>query len=234
MLVQCSCCKETLDESSFSTRRVKGETVHCKACKNCNEKNKQKMANYRKTDEFQDHMARRRESGVEQAKWKRGNSIRKSKPDQKLRGLLQRRLLRLMNGSRSESKVVFKKTAFASAGAIQAHFRSMLQEGMTLENHGVVWEMEHTIACHWYDHNDDEDVLRCWSPSNMSCMLRHDNYSKGIDIPDDATIELVGRQNWPKAWNGIIPDKEALRAAFHEDRIQKSMQAREAKHTVTP
>lgn len=246
-------------------RRLKGETVRCKACKDCNfklniaskkhqsysksnweekrkkrklrpgakEANAEKMRNYRKTEEYKRHMQRRRLSGVEKMKSKRSNNARKLKPGQKLRGLLQRRLLRLMNGSKEKSVTVFSKTAFKNSESVVSHFKSNLKDGMTMENHGGVWEMEHTIPCHWYDHTDPDDVIRCWDPKNMSCMFKRENWSKGVDIPADDVLMAIGPANWPKSWNGQIPDKEKLRAEFVANRVRKSVEARRVR-TVTP
>jgi hypothetical protein len=138
-----------------------------------------------------------------------------------------------MTGSREKSIIVFAKTAFKDADSVVSHFRSKLKDGMTIENHGDVWEMEHTIPCHWYNHSDPEDVLRCWHPKNMECMLKRDNWSKGVDIPSDDVLLAIGQDNWPKAWDGKIPDKEKLRAEFVSDRARKSVQAMRLR-TVTP
>lgn len=232
-MIKCARCDVYKGECSFATQGLKGETVRCKVCKDCNSANAEKMRNYRKTEEYVRHMQRRRSSGIEKKKSKRSNAVRKSKPDQKLRGLLQRRLLRLMKGSKEKSVAIFTKTAFKDAGSVASHFKSMLKDGMTMENHGDVWEMEHTIPCHWYDHSDPEDVIRCWDPKNMTCMLKRDNWSKGVDIPADDVLMAVGPANWPKSWNGKIPDKERARAEFVSNRVRKSVEAMRAR-TVTP
>ena len=235
---------------------MKGETVVNKACMPCNEKlmiatnkynatekgksrndryrssdkgrasNTEKMVNYRKTAAYREHRERVRGSAVTKARNKRGNDARMSKPDQKLRSRLQSRLIRLLKGTRHNSATLFAHTEFVKAIDVADHFRSKPGPGTTIENHGTVWDREHTIPCRWYDHNDKEEVMRCWSLSNIGCMKGTDNWSKGVDIPDDATLYRVGVANWPKAWNGQIPDRDALRAKFHRDRIEKSMRAK--------
>lgn len=253
---RCNKCKEELAVELFNTKRLKGEIVVCKACIPCNKKlaeatakyqatdkgiaanaqwkksekcrqsNTEKMINYRKTQGYRDHRERIRGSAITKARNKRGNDARKNKPDQKLRGALQRRLNRLLKGTRLNSALVFANTEFASREDVLKHFKRKLGKGMTLKNHGTVWDIEHTIAARWYDHSDPVDVKRCWSFANIRCLHGPDNWSKGIDIPDDATLYQVGIDHWPKAWGEKIPDKNALRAQFHKDRVAASMRAK--------
>ena len=253
---RCNKCKEDLAVELFKTKRLKGEIVACKACIPCNKKlaeatakyqatdkgiaanaewkksekatesNTEKTMHYRKTTAYRDHRDRVRGSAVTKARTKRGNDKRKTKPDQKLRSALQRRLNRLLKGARHNSAAVFANTEFASGEQVVEHFKSKLGPGMTIDNHGTVWDMEHTIACRWYDHNDEDDVKRCWSLANLRCMTGSDNWSKGIDIPDDATLYEIGVDHWPKAWNGQIPDRDKLREQFHKDRVAASMRAK--------
>jgi hypothetical protein len=54
-----------------------------------------------------------------------------------------------------------------------------LQEGMTLQNHGKVWHIDHTIPCSLFQLNEETEQRRCFHWSNVKPMLVLENHSKG-------------------------------------------------------
>ena len=73
----------------------------------------------------------------------------------------------LVSGSRKKSSVVFRCTEFKTAAAVIRHVKSTLLDGMRWSEYGSTWEIDHKIPRSAYDHDDPEDVLRCWSRANV-------------------------------------------------------------------
>lgn len=88
--------------------------------------------------------------------------------------------------------------------------------GVTLENYGSVWHIEHRVAKCWYA-DDEDDVRRCWSLKNVVPDFASNNYRKGITIIDHVCDE-VGSDHWPKSWNGAIPDEATKKSMYKKMR----------------
>lgn len=140
------------------------------------------------------------------------NERRRSNGGERMRSALATKLSVMYSGKYS-SQTVTTLTDFASVADVQAHFASRLSDGMTTENYGTYWTIDHTIACAWYDHDDADDRKNCWSRLNLMPMLRFGNQSKGVTLPSDDVL-LPLKSVWPKSWNGMVPSKEE-RLAFY-------------------
>ena len=79
------------------------------------------------------------------------------------------------------------------------------ENGFSWKNYGKKWVNEHRIPKIAYDHTDEEDVKRCWSPHNMHPMDPIENKEKADNLIGDE-IEKVPPEFWPKAWGGVFPD----------------------------
>tara|TARA_B110001450_G_C17556339_1_gene454813 strand:- start:125 stop:835 length:711 start_codon:yes stop_codon:yes gene_type:complete len=138
----------------------------------------------------------------------------KSEPGRKLANQLRLKLLKALKGT-WDSKRLRDHSDFAGIDDVQSHFASKMTGCMTLANHGSVWHIEHGVAICWYDHDDPEDVQRCWSKANLSAMLASENREKWYKI-DDAIANSVGPSNWPKSWNGVLPTHEEREAMYRD------------------
>ena len=133
----------------------------------------------------------------------------------------------LISGDRMTSPTFLKRTSFTSEVQYIDVLKAAFVPGMTLANHGPVWEVEHKIPREAYDFDDPEDVKRCWSVKNVHAMTVADNLEKSWKLLDEY-ITAAGVANFPKAWNGKHPD--AAFKAIHNAKMvaQKAIDDEEA------
>ena len=105
----------------------------------------------------------------------------------------------LLSGSRKVSGVVFRCTEFKSAEEVKAHVYSTLQPNMRPEDYGSTWEVDHKIPRSEYDHDDPEDVYRCWSRANIRASWITDNRSKNCSVVPNV-VATVPHGMRPKRW----------------------------------
>jgi len=62
------------------------------------------------------------------------------------------------------------------------HLESKFKPGMTKENHGKIWHIDHIIPCAAFDQSNPEDQKVCWHYTNLQPLFVHENLSKGAKI----------------------------------------------------
>jgi hypothetical protein len=62
------------------------------------------------------------------------------------------------------------------------HLEKSFKPGMTRENHGKVWHIDHIIPCVSFDLTDPEQQKKCFHYSNLQALFVHENLSKGAKI----------------------------------------------------
>ena len=121
---------------------------------------------------------------------------------------------KMLHGARQTSRSLYAHTEFESAEDLAEHLEPLLLDGMTFQNYGSVWHVDHRVAKCWYS-NSTEDIRRCWSKANLAPMFAHENMSKHIKIVDDVCNQ-VGTEYWPVAWGGVLPSMKE-RAQMYVD-----------------
>ena len=60
------------------------------------------------------------------------------------------------------------------------HLESKFRDGMTWQNHGSVWHIDHIKPVSWFnfDSKNDPEFKECWALSNLQPLLVHENLSK--------------------------------------------------------
>ena len=124
----------------------------------------------------------------EYAKSQPGKESRKRSYDNnKLSQKLMNGLNRILHGGDSPSSLYYM--SFSSSDELRFHFEEQLENGITMSDYGTKWTVDHCIPRSSYNHEDMEDVRRCWSASNMH--------------PMEATLNK-------EKWNKIIPEYVAI------------------------
>ena len=113
----------------------------------------------------------------------------------------------LMSGRYKDSPTFVARTSFASGEEFLANVGATFSEGMTFENHGTAWELDHKIPREAYDFSNPEDVRRCWSPMNVHAMTPEANMQKSWKLVDKYILE-AGTGCFPAAWSGRFPTFE--------------------------
>ena len=76
---------------------------------------------------------------------------------------------------------------------LKSWLESNFTEGMTWENHGKFWSVDHVIACANFDLMVPEQRSVCFHWSNLFPLTRKDNTEKSAKIFDDYILEVQKR-----------------------------------------
>jgi len=215
-----------LEETSFPFSQTGDKTRRIGFCEDCNVKVKAYNKRYREDPDGAEVLAsakkRWRESdhGIEVTQQYRGSQLNKDAQSKywksnKGKEAVDRRLTKhrhsidiqigvsqLVSGKRKKSAVVFRCTEFKTAAALIAHVKSTLLDGMQWKDYGATWEIDHKIPRSAYNHDDPEDVLRCWSRANVRACWKRTNRSKNA-LLCPALVQEVPVAYHPKSGLGI-------------------------------
>lgn len=89
--------------------------------------------------------------------------------------------LRRLYSTDSPSKEVLKYLSLDKE-SFREYINSKLLEGMTLENFGSVWGIDHIVPVELFDLNNEEDLKVCYNFINLIPMFNDDNRFKGGSI----------------------------------------------------
>lgn len=182
----CSCCQIPKPEELFFKKRKSLEAI-CKDCKKLKSKRpdlveKRKLRQKRYREENRDRERARI------LKWNRENNVRVRA--RSARYLRERRLKDLgfrirMNLSSQLSHFVSGKSRRAiktllgcSFEGLISRFQSLFVPGMSVENYGSVWHVDHIKPCAKFDLTDPEQQKACFHFSNLQPLFALDNLRK--------------------------------------------------------
>jgi hypothetical protein len=80
-------------------------------------------------------------------------------------------------GSRSVSSLTG-----CTANQLKRHLESAFKRGMTWDNHGTYWHIDHILPVASFDHSDPKQVAQCWHWTNLRPLEAKANISKGDRI----------------------------------------------------
>lgn len=64
------------------------------------------------------------------------------------------------------------------------YLQEQFREGMTWENYGVVWHIDHIIPCASFDLTDEEEQKKCFNFKNLQPLFVEENLKKSDILPD--------------------------------------------------
>jgi len=62
------------------------------------------------------------------------------------------------------------------------YINSQLINGMTVENFGKVWGLDHIVPTELFNQDDPNEFKLCWNFNNIMPMFIHDNRKKGASV----------------------------------------------------
>lgn len=67
-----------------------------------------------------------------------------------------------------------------------SHLEKQFRDGMTWENYGTVWHIDHIIPKSFfkYENYEDEMFKKCWSLENLQPLFAKENLSKNNKVPN--------------------------------------------------
>jgi len=109
-------------------------------------------------------------------------------PAFKLAGGLRSKMYKFMNGIQSQTA---SNLLCCTKDDFVEWMKFQLKPGMTMENHGSLWHMDHVIPVARFDLTVPEEQQRCWHWSNFQPMNGSENMSKQDKVSaDDIKIHL--------------------------------------------
>ncbi len=74
-----------------------------------------------------------------------------------------------------------------TANELMAHLEPMFRDGMTWENYGWFWHVDHKRPMVSFDFSSpsDDAFKQCWSLSNLQPLLAKENLKKGARYVED-------------------------------------------------
>ena len=104
-------------------------------------------------------------------------------PSFKIAKNIRRRILLALKG-KYKSAPSLKLTGAPSWEFVWNHLKSTFKEGMTKENHGTVWHIDHIIPCSSFDLTKPEEQMKCFNYTNLQALFVFENLSKSNKMPN--------------------------------------------------
>lgn len=64
------------------------------------------------------------------------------------------------------------------------YLENQFRDGMTWENYGKVWQVDHIIPCAAFDLTKEEEQRKCFHYTNLQPLLTEENYAKNDFLPN--------------------------------------------------
>jgi hypothetical protein len=189
------------------SRRCKGRPMRSSMCQSCK---RLRNASHQQTPKFKvwrqgyektpERMRRRNERGrseIYREKDRKAspkyNAQRrehyKANPHIRIKQSIKQRVLKTLKGIRKTQAKALDLLG-CSIEMLWKHLESTFRKGMTRENYGSFWEIDHIIPCIEFDLENPEEQKRCFHYSNLRALLISKNRSKGrkIDLPQQVLM----------------------------------------------
>lgn len=129
----------------------------------------------------------------DESKVKRSKYLREKYADDmnfRLEKLYRNRVRNFIKGGSKKGNEKYKEMLGCSWDTLRAWLEHNMVEGMTWENYGTVWHVDHTMPCAIFDFGVEENIKSCFNWSNLAPMFGPENLSKS----DKLNMTLVASQ----------------------------------------
>jgi hypothetical protein len=115
---------------------------------------------------------------------KRGNKKRGEQIKYRISGSVSRRIRTSLFDNGSKASRHWESLVDFTLDQLRSHLQKLFKPGMTWENYGTVWEIDHKIplAAFNFDKPDQIDFKLCWSLKNLQPLGKFENKSKGAKL----------------------------------------------------
>jgi hypothetical protein len=125
---------------------------------------------------------------------------------ERIRKMIGQGVRNMLNSFKEDDIYTSSKLAFVgfnSVDELKFYFEDKWEEGMNWENYGRFkdhsgWVIDHIIPQRMYDHDDIEDINRCWHFMNLRPCWDMENSIKGGRMPSPSLLSIVPIQLYPK------------------------------------
>lgn len=103
---------------------------------------------------------------------------RSSDPIYRMIESFRARLCLIAKGKESKTKDLIG----CEVNQFKKHIESQFKRGMTWENYGTIWHVDHILPVSSFDHNNPKHVAQCWHWTNLRPLAAKKNLEKGASI----------------------------------------------------
>jgi hypothetical protein len=97
---------------------------------------------------------------------------------------------RLGNVEKPRIRYRTEKMVGCTIEQLKAHLEAQFKRGMTWDNHGSLWHIDHIIPMAHFDVTDENQLLAASHYTNMQPMWAHENLAKSDKLQKDTQMEL--------------------------------------------
>ncbi len=175
---------------------------YCKKCKNKinkkyaannKEKNKENKQLYRQNNKEIIYINRKKwiennKERYDENNRKYVNNRRKNDPNFKILGSLRHRINMALKGSIKSASTV--SLTGCTVEELWNYLESQFVEGMTRENYGPVWHVDHIRPCSSFDFTKESEQKKCFHYLNLQPLFATDNLLKSDEYEFDVVHEI--------------------------------------------
>lgn len=193
----CSKCGIEKEKSEYLSR--KGYCKECgkEMCRKYKETNKEKIALYNKKyklekkeqiSEYNKKYNKENREKIQQRQTKTHKERRKTDLNFRLTINMRNRFKKFFNGKFGK----MNDTTGCSMENFKRWMEYSFKDGMTFENYGSIWHIDHVIPCSLFDFSDDSQKKICFNWKNMRPLFATENISRGnkVELRDILFHEL--------------------------------------------
>lgn len=181
------CGDECAAASLLDSQRIKNNSIHFldKArCKQCNETKPLSDFLKKEASSFGRRPTTCRSCGDKSAKTRRKKDQKKRRkdPKHKIRYNLSRRFHALMKTVKKGGAHSLSTLLGCTTTHLRKHIESQFKRGQRWDNYGTKWHIDHILPVASFNHNNPEQVKRCWHYSNLRPLCATKNVEKSDSI----------------------------------------------------
>ena len=199
----CEGCNQSFDVSEFKHRRI-----YYHLCNECNEKRKRKYVKkynrsekhrksqkkYSKTPNgqkrieiYQRDYAQRPYVKKRKADWER--KMYQTNPQHRINNIMRVSIGAAIKDKNNRS---WPTLVGYSSDDLKTHLEKQFREGMTWDNHGKAWEIDHVMprSMFKYESFEDEDFIKCWCLQNLQ-----PRWATTKIAEEHGDFEMIGNSN---------------------------------------
>ena len=217
-------------------------------CKTCPHHRKMSAAQNKSSATFAGYMKAYQQSEAGKASQKRTNGSEKGKMRQKkyaktekakrcnkrandkISARLSSSLYKMVRGTHNQPVTFVKLGIFSSNDDAEAHFVSTFEPWMTMQNlgayrngdeYGSKWNIGHRIPRVWYGVDDNAELKKCWSKSNLYAQCARENVETVDSIKLTKIQWLALKGIWPKQCQSKTDEEAWLWASTNQAKVER-------------
>lgn len=179
---RCRSCNEIKSLCDFSISNH-GVYPNCHDCRKA--KSRETLKKFRGTGRNKAIQERYKNSD----KYKEYKKRKWNDPQYKLRESLRNRTRLALQGQKKSKKT--EQLVGITFNDLKKYLESKFKKGMTWDNYGKYWHVDHIIPCAAFDLSKPEEQQKCFHYSNLQPLEAKKNFSKGARILEPIQLTMT-------------------------------------------